>query len=364
MFSPFAGILSPVMNVKRIFRRAAALWFAAVLFLCQTHATPCPSAGHAILLDAGTGRVLYEKNADEPAAIASTTKIMTALLIIERCNLEDTVEIPPEAVGVEGSTIYLKAGEVLTVRTLLYGLMLHSGNDAAVALAIHCSGSVESFAQLMNRRAEALGLTHTHFCNPHGLDEPGHCASARDLALLAAEAMENSVFREIVSTKTITLEGRSFTNHNKLLWQVEGAVGVKTGYTKSAGRILVSCAERGGRRLVAVTLNDPDDWRDHGMLFDTGFSSFAMQTVAEEGQVMGSTCVMNADGIQAEAVLKEKIALFLAPSEQVALAVDLPQFVFAPVKAGEVAGSVRILVDGSEIISVPIYWRNSVGEVQ
>ena len=193
------------------------------------------SAQRAILMDACTGRVLYEKQADTQSLIASTTKIMTALVVCEQCNVLDRMKIPKEAVGIEGSSMYLQEGEVLTVQELLYGLMLHSGNDAAVALAIYCGGTVEGFAQLMNDKAHRLGMDSSHFVNPHGLDAPGHYSTARDMAVLAAYAMENPIFRQTVSTKTVHAGTRSLRNHNKLLWQVEGADGVKTGYTKAAG---------------------------------------------------------------------------------------------------------------------------------
>ena len=254
------------MDLKRFFAGMAAALLAAVLFFpCRVSAV---SAEKAILLDAVTGRVLFEKQADQRALIASTTKIMTALIICEQCNVLDRMRIPKEAVGIEGSSMYLQEGEVLTIQELLYGLMLHSGNDAAVALAIYCGGTVEGFAQLMNDKAHRLGLTGTHFENPNGLDSPGHYSTARDMAVLAAYAMENPIFARTVSTKTVTAGNRSLRNHNKLLWRVEGADGVKTGFTKAAGRILVSSASRQGRRLVAVTMNDPDDWQDHQKLLE------------------------------------------------------------------------------------------------
>lgn len=258
--------------MKHWLRRAAALWIAAVLFANQAGAAPAISAKRAVVLDAATGRVLFAQHAEERAGMASTTKIMTGLLVAETCELDAPVEIPPEAVGVEGSSLSLEAGEVLRVETLLYGLLLHSGNDAAAALAIYCDGSVEAFADRMNRRAWELGLWDTHFVNPHGLDAEGHYSTALDLARLAAAAMENEVFRQVVSTKTIVLEGRSFTNHNKLLWQYDGADGVKTGYTQATGRILVSSAVRDGGRLIAVTMDDGNDWADHAALLDYGFA--------------------------------------------------------------------------------------------
>ena len=245
---------------------------AAVLIL--TPRAGAVSAEKAILLDAVSGRALYERNADEQSLIASTTKIMTALVVCEQCNVLDRMRIPKEAVGIEGSSMYLQEGEVLAIQELLYGLMMASGNDAAVALAIYCGGTLEGFAEMMNDKARVLGLSGTHFVNPHGLDSPGHYSTARDLAVLAAYAMQNPIFYKTVSAKTVTIGQRHLRNHNKLLWQVEGADGVKTGFTRAAGRILVSSATREGRRLIAVTINAPDDWRDHAALLEDGFARY------------------------------------------------------------------------------------------
>ena len=263
--------------MKKNFLGTAAVLLAAVLFLSMP--VDAISAQKAILVDGATGRVIYEKDADSRSLIASTTKIMTALIICEQCNVLDRMRIPKEAVGIEGSSMYLREGEVLTLQELLYGLMLHSGNDAAVALAIYCGGTVEGFAQLMNDKARVLGLTGTHFENPNGLDSPAHYSTAADLATLTAYAMKNPIFAKTVSAKNVTLGARSLRNHNKLLWRVEGADGVKTGFTKAAGRILVSSATRNDRRLVAVTINAPDDWNDHASLLEAGFSRFCQKQV-------------------------------------------------------------------------------------
>ena len=256
--------------MKNLLRTVAVL--AAVLTLCAPMRaagtnTPGVSARCCLVMDAGSGEVLYEKNADERSLIASTTKIMTGLLACRLVDLDAAFEIPPEAVGVEGSSMYLRAGETLTGEDLLYGMMLHSGNDAAVALAIAASGSEDAFAAEMNREAAALGLNNTRFANPHGLDDPDNYSTARDLARLTAAAMSDENFRRVVSARTKTVGTRALTNHNKLLWTCEGCIGVKTGYTKAAGRILVSAAEREGRTLIVVTIDDPDDWSDHKRLY-------------------------------------------------------------------------------------------------
>ena len=253
----------------KLFLRIAVL--AAILTL-RASAPPAISARCAIVMDADTGEVLYESRADEKSLIASTTKIMTGYLACRLVNLDAEIEIPPEAVGVEGSSLYLKAGERLTGEGLLYGMMLHSGNDAAAALAIAGAGSVPDFVACMNREAEALGLTNTCFANPHGLDDENNYSTARDLAVLTAAALQDENFRRVVSTRTITVGDRVLTNHNKLLWTCEGCIGVKTGYTVAAGRLLVSAVEREGRTLICVTIHDPDDWKDHKALYDWAFS--------------------------------------------------------------------------------------------
>lgn len=343
------------------FRTAAAV--AAAVFLClPARAVNFPgsvSAKCAILVDAQTGRVLYEKNADERSLIASTTKIMTGLLVCEAGELDREISVPPEAAGVEGSSLYLKAGERITVRELLYGMMLRSGNDAAVALAIATAGSVEAFACRMNEKAQALGLSGTHFENPNGLDGEAHYSTARDLARLSVCAMQNETFRAVVSSKSFTEHGRSFTNHNKLLWRVEGADGVKTGYTKQAGRILVGSAVRDGRRLVCVTICDPDDWRDQQALFDYGFSAFSPQTLAREGEIVGRVPVVGGRLEHVSLVAAEDAAYPLAEGEQAELVLHAPQLVFAPVLAGQ-AGWLELRVDGVCVREVPVYYARAV----
>ncbi len=278
-----------MIDLKQTILRAAAILIAAALCMIPAYAEAPPvSASHAILMDADTGAVLYEKDADTPSLIASTTKIMTGLLVCETCDPDEKVTVPPEAVGVEGSSMYLKAGETLSVRDLLYGMLLQSGNDAATALALHCSGSVEAFAERMNEKARDLGLTNTHFANPHGLDNEENYGSARDLATLTAYALQNPAFAGIVATKTYRTGDRCLVNHNKLLWRCEGAIGVKTGFTKKAGRILVSAAERNGRTLICVTVSAPDDWNDHCSLYDFGFSRYEMTEISQAGKSVGT----------------------------------------------------------------------------
>lgn len=255
-------------------RKMIWLPLCAALLLCS--AVPChadavgTSAVSAILLDADTGEVLYEKNAGRQMLIASTTKILTALVALECGDLAKEVTVTAAHMA-EGSSMYLKPGETVTVEELLYGLLLCSGNDAALALAEGCCGSVDSFVAEMNRKARQIGMEDSSFANPNGLDADGHYSTARDMARLAAYAAKNHTFIRFCSTMQVSAAGRSMSNHNRLLRELEGCVGMKTGYTMAAGRTLVTCAVRQGRMLVAVTLNDGNDWVDHKNLYAYGF---------------------------------------------------------------------------------------------
>lgn len=344
--------------MKRIFAGTAAALLAAVLILPRE--ARAVSAEKAFSLDAVSGRVLFDKNADSRSLIASTTKIMTALIVCEQCNVLDRMRIPKEAVGIEGSSMYLREGEVLTVQELLYGLMLSSGNDAAVALAIYCGGTVGGFVELMNDKARLLGLRNTHFENPNGLDSPGHYSTARDLAVLAAYAMENPVFHKTVSAKTVTAGQRYLRNHNKLLWVVEGADGVKTGYTRAAGRALVSSATRDGRRIIAVTLNDPDDWREHQTLLEEGFARFHVQRVITAGDRIGELEVAGGDGSRVEVLAAEHFVYALAPEENPQVALSGPGFVYAPVAEGADAGFAYVLIQGKAVGKFPVVYGRTV----
>jgi len=345
-------------------KRIASALLAAVLLLpappAAAEEVPSVSARTAILMDADTGESLYEKDANTPGLIASCTKIMTALLTLESCDLDEEVEVPAACAGVEGSSIYLRAGEVLTVEDLLYGLLLESGNDAAAALAWHVSGGIEAFADRMNARAAELGLANTAFENPHGLDGEHQYSSARDLAVLTAAALENETFRQIVSTRQITAAGRTMTNHNRLLDLYDGAIGVKTGYTQAAGRILVSAAERDGRTLVCVTLGDPDDWNDHMALLDYGFARCGARTLAAAGQVV---CRLPVIGGRRETVAvraAETVTRVLLDTEEVLRQVYLPRFVYAGIRAGDEAGYLLFTLPTGEQARVPLTYVSTV----
>ena len=324
---------------------------------------PRLSAKSYILTAPEAGETLAEEAADEKRPMASTTKIMTALVVLECCPTDAVVTVPQEAVGIEGSSMYLYAGETLTVETLLLGLLLSSANDAAVALALFAAGSVAAFADRMNEKAAALGLSGTHFVNPHGLDDPDHYTTARDLATLAAAALKNETFARIVATKTCTAPQngtgatRYFRNHNRLLRTYAGAVGVKTGYTKKSGRCLVSAARRDGLLLVAVTLDDPADWQDHKTLFDAAFAAYAALP-APPAQL--SLPVVG--GRQNTVTLTHAaVPVWLIPkTAAVEWRVETPRFLYADLKAGTPAGSLVLTVDGHEALRLPLYTETGV----
>ncbi|MBO8163065.1 MAG: D-alanyl-D-alanine carboxypeptidase [Brevibacillus sp.] len=279
-------------RVLVVFLLCQGLW-GAVSPAAAANQPPHLSAEAAAMIDVQSGRILYEKDADKKMRIASLTKIMTAIVAIESGDLNDVVIVPDIAVGVEGSSIFLKKGERLTLEELLYGLMLRSGNDAAVAIANHVGGSVEGFVYMMNEKAAMIGMTRTHFMNPHGLDDSNqHYSTASDMVKLSAYALKNPVFQKIVATKlkTISWEGeewsRRLQNKNKMLTLYKGADGIKTGYTRLAKRCLASSATRDGRQLAVVTLNAPDDWNDSMNLMNWGFQNFQPVKIVHKGDTV------------------------------------------------------------------------------
>ena len=327
---------------------------------CQA-AAPETAAAAFILMEAGSGRVLAARNETQKRSIASTTKIMTCLVALEHSALTEQVTVKREHLR-EGSSMYLLEGETLTMEELLYGLMLPSGNDAAECIAAHCGGSGGSggsaqFVRWMNEKAKALGMEHTSFMNPSGLDEAGHGSCALDMARLAAYAMQNPTFARIVSTRTASVGTRTMTNHNKLLASYSGCVGLKTGYTGDAGRTLVTCAERGGMRLIAVTLHDGSDWADHAALYDYGFSAYALSSGAKKGEVYGSVSV---DGQSVSAVAAESFCYPVSESESLSVRAELPQTVSAPVRKGQTFGTLVISCGETEVGRVDLVSARSV----
>ncbi len=234
------------------------------------------------VVEVSSRRILHEKDAYSMLPMASTTKVLTAILILDDCDIDEAVIVPKEAEGVEGSSVYLRAGDTYTVRELLYGLMLRSGNDCAVTLALHHSGSIETFSEKMNEKAALLGAERSYFVNPHGLPDSRHHTTAHDLALISAYAMENETFREIVSCKYF--EPRNWQNKNKMLFRYDGAVGVKTGFTAAAGRCLVTCAERNGMTLVCVVLNCLQMYERSAELLDECFEAYQIYRLCDSSK--------------------------------------------------------------------------------
>lgn len=345
-------------------RGTAALCAGLVLLWCAGGAQAAEvdnGAACAILVEADSGRVLYEKNAHERRDIASITKLMTALVAVESSpDLSRVVKVEGEwLAGAEGSSIYLAAGDELTLETLLYGMLLESGNDAAQVVAGCCAGDVETFVEWMNLRAKELGMENSHFTNPSGLSDEEHYSTAYDMAQCARACMDNATVAKIVGTRSVTLEGRTFVNHNKLLGMYDGCVGMKTGYTRKAGRTLVSCAQRDGMRLIAVTLSDGNDWEDHMALYDYGFSAFARGPLSAPEE----TYTLPVTGSLVRFVPVQPIACPsypLAEGETVSAVPDLPRSVEAPVQEGSIAGKVDYYVGQTCVESVYLVYTRSV----
>lgn len=314
------------------------------------------SAACAVLADLD-GQILLEKNGRERRLIASTTKLMTALVALEHSEPEETVEIPAACCGIEGSSMYLQEGEQYTVRELLTGLLLASGNDAALALAVHCGGTEERFVAWMNEKARSLCMEDSHFANPHGLDDPAHYSTAADLARLMAACLREPALAEILAKEQAQIGGQYYVNHNKLLGSCPGCLGGKTGYTQAAGRCLVSACRRDGTGLICVTLNAPDDWNDHKSLYDWGFARYVTRdlcrTLVYRLPVYG--------GDQKEISLEaEPLVLCLPRDAELKLHVELPRYVLAPVRAGETGGRVTVSWQGRELGSAALRFREEV----
>ncbi|MBQ8762086.1 MAG: D-alanyl-D-alanine carboxypeptidase [Clostridia bacterium] len=325
------------------------------------------SAKSAIMLDAKTGRVLYEKNANQQLPMASTTKIVTAITVIDNCeNLDEVVKIDSKAVGVEGTSIYLRTGEQLTVRELLYGLMLRSGNDAATALALHTGGTLENFCKMMDEKAKECGAENSSFKNPHGLDAKGHYTTAKDLALITSYALSNKDFAKIVSTKSITIgEGESkrlLLNKNKLLSKLDGCIGVKTGFTDDAGRCLVSACERDNLKLVSVVFNCGPMFEESQELLELGFENFSMCEILPPYQSMDNVPVENGVKEYVGTYSQKGLSLPLSKQEEsnINIVIDLKPMVTAPVEKDQEIGKVEVYAGKHLIFSEKIYTMEAV----
>lgn len=355
--------------MKKFF--CAALIAATFVFTMPAFASAKADAQAAssaeIVVEAESGRVLYEANADERLPMASTTKILTALIIVEDCDLDAVVTVPDACVGIGGSSIYLVAGERLTVRDLLYGLMLRSGNDCAETLAVYHSGSIGKFAECMNGRALSLGAQNSHFVNPHGLPDPEHYTTARDLGKIACKAMQNAAFKEIVSSRTAVVPdggcgyARTLVNKNKFLYNFDGANGVKTGFTKAAGRCLVASAERDGMQLISVVLNCGPMYERCGELLEKAFSDYSYCKIfdAAENQYEVKTDVGHKICI---GVCRKDIfyPLTQAEAENIRIEADCPSPRKLPVNEGDELGILRVYLENQLLFSQKIYSINSV----
>lgn len=333
-------------------RIAAAFFSAAFLFAVLTgvcppavSAEPACGAASAVVINGITREVLWAKEPDARRGMASTTKIMTALLLCEAGGLDRPVTVSAEAAATEGSSAGLAAGQTVTGRFLLAGMLLASGNDAATQTALTLGGSLPAFAEQMNRRAAAIGMENTHFVTPSGLDAEQHYSTAYDMALLAAEALGNRDLRAMAAAVSLTLadgEGKShtFTNHNKLLTSYEGCIGLKTGYTRKSGRCLISAAERDGKRVIAVTLSDADDWNDHAALLDYGFSEIDTCEVTYR-PADNSIPVVGSAVTLAELVVPERfLGIRAEQRDNVTTEVTVEPFLYAPARAGQKVGEV------------------------
>ncbi|MBQ2686270.1 MAG: D-alanyl-D-alanine carboxypeptidase [Clostridia bacterium] len=316
------------------------------------------SAKAYCLLDADLYEVIGERNSSVRLGMASTTKIMTALIAIESGKLDHTVEVDKRAVGTEGSSVYLADGERMTLRDLVYALMLASANDAAEAIAYYLCGSIDDFTRLMNEKAREMGLENTHFTNPHGLSDGEHYTTAKELAVLSAKALENEAFREIVSKRSYSFLSdktrRSIANHNRLLASYKGCIGVKTGFTKKDGRCLVSAAERDGKRLVAVTLSAPDDWNDHKRLLDFGFSLYEKRELCKAGEYSFYIHTPNGAVKRILAENAKGITLSVRKDARIKAYTELDRIYYREINKGDTVGYTVFKADGKEIARVPL----------
>lgn len=344
-------------------KRLLGIGCSVLLLLIQmpTAAAVGTSASSAILMDAQSGRILYEQNAYEPRLIASITKLMTALVALESGHsLEESVTILPEWAGAEGSSIYLRAGEKLSLETLLYGMLLRSGNDAALSVAGYCGGTIEAFVSAMNEKAHQLGMEHSSFANPNGLNAEDHYSTAYDMALLARACLENEVLTKIVQTKSITLDNRTFTNHNKLLWQYDGCIGMKTGYTEKAGRTLVSAASREGMTLICVTLNDPDDWKDHAALLNYGFAKYRSHQALGSEDIICRLPVSGSLLPFCPVVPKEDYFIAVQDSDRVDVSLEWDNVLNAPLRHGDTVGRAVVCLNGKEVTRIDLVAAKTI----
>ncbi len=335
-----------------ILKKIAVVLILAIALSFRVNASELSvSAKAAVLINGKSGEIIYSKNCDKKLSMASTTKIMTALILCEYGNFNKEVVVTAEMLKVEGSSMGLLPGDKVTLKDLLYGLMLSSGNDAANVIAFTIGGSLNGFVEIMNEKARELELTSTHFETPSGLDGENHYTTAYELALLTQYAMQNPEFKQAVATEKATLNygdppyKRTLKNHNKLLKTYEGAIGVKTGFTKKSGRCLVSAAERGGKFLIAVTLNASNDWQDHKTMLDYGFSAIK-QT---EYIPLTDSCSIPIINGKSESLTVNIESLTVNSVEigNIECKIYLPQFLYAPINKGDIVGKAVYSMNGN-----------------
>ncbi len=349
---------------KTIF--AACIIGAAVMFAVPAYAGVDISAECAVVIDAATGRVICDRNAEQQHSMASTTKITTAITALENSTLDSIITMDEESAAQEGSSTYLHPGDQLTMEEMLYGLLLNSGNDAAWLVAKQVGGDVDTFVSMMNETAKRAGARNTQYKNPSGLDAEGHYTTALDLAKIARYAMNNDVFADIVRTRArrVTVLNRPadeqyFVNHNKLLEMYEGCSGVKTGYTQATGRCLVSSATRNGMTFIAVTLNAPDDWNDHMKLLDFAFANNTAKNIVAEGQVLKTETI---DGTEYNFTAEEGYAIAEPLDTTIDTVTEVHMFrnLAGPVKAGDKVGYAAIFYGGEQVGKVNIVSEQDI----
>lgn len=355
--------------MKRSIAIVIAVIIAALSGFFAVQASQETSARAAVIMDVNSNRVLYSKNMHEKLPMASTTKIMTTIVAIESGKLDEKVTVSKRASHMEGSSIYLREGEKHTVSDLLYAIMLRSGNDSAVAVAEHIGGSVEGFAEMMNKKAREIGANNTRFANPHGLDAEGHYTTAYDLALITSYALKNPIFSKIVSSKKKIIEGppdenwdRVMINKNKMLWQFDGGDGVKTGFTKKAGRCLVSSATREGLQLVCVVLNCGPMWNDSSSLLEYAFKNYSKKKVVEKDSIFKVVEVRNGKErfVGVKPAEDFNLALRADEAENVKLEAKDLRAAQAPFKRGDDAGKLEVYVDNTLIKTIRLVYSEGV----
>ena len=347
-------------------KKILPLLFFFAVFLYNGSAQAEPAA--AAVIEAETGRVLYAMNETQRLPMASTTKVMTALVAIENGNLDDQVIAGENAYGVSGTSIYLEKGESLPLEQMLYGLMLASGNDAAVAIAEHIGGSIAGFCEMMNARAASLGCLDTHYVTPHGLPAENHYTTALDLCRIAQAAMREPFFRQVVSTQRATIPwenhdyDRVLTNKNRLLSTYAGALGIKTGYTKAAGRCLVFAAEREGMTLIGAVLNCSDWFDASAALLDQTFAAYHLYTALREGEIVHLLPVQGGVMDDVEVITAHALQVPLAEGETAELRFSWPEILDAGFEKGAELGTASLVVNGEILATVPLIAAEGVPE--